>query len=256
MQGTEGWSRAAIAKAATVLDFSPALAGICKRGGADLVEFFIERCNAALDERIEAEGSDFVAKSMKERALLTIRWRLEMLQPVIGTLTSDSRFTGSSCSAPLNPLAGTQNVWEGTLVVEHTAAVELPPHAQEVLRERCRCGAGSWPQAMAVLAAPEHIPLALSLMHSTIDRIWRASGDEARSQGDIQSYSQRMALQVIYTSTELHMMADFSPEHADTWAALEQRLEGAFAVEQGLKSMETSLLEIGNRLRMFGGRSP
>ena len=84
MQGSEGWSRAALAKAAAELQFSPALAGICSRGEADLVEFFVRQCNEVLFQRIAAEGAAFNEKDATEKVKLAVRWRLEMHAPVIG----------------------------------------------------------------------------------------------------------------------------------------------------------------------------
>jgi ubiquinone biosynthesis protein COQ9 len=54
------------------------------------------------------------------------------------------------------------------------------------------------------------------------DIIWRAAGDAST---DYNWYTKRGLLSACYISTELYMLTDCSPGYADTWAALERRLQ-------------------------------
>lgn len=48
------------------------------------MEYFIERCNNDLFDKIEDMGQDFKDKDLHEKLALAIQWRLELLQPYIG----------------------------------------------------------------------------------------------------------------------------------------------------------------------------
>jgi ubiquinone biosynthesis protein COQ9 len=102
---------------------------------------------------------------------------------------------------------------------------------------------------MAVMAEPANVQTSLALMHELVDGIWAAAGDQS---SDSTWYTKRMALQVVYTTTELYMLTDFSPGHADTWSALDRRMEDVKSVGQGLKRAEMALLELHNRITTFG----
>jgi ubiquinone biosynthesis protein COQ9 len=107
---------------------------------------------------------------------------------------------------------------------------------------------------MGMLTAPEHVPFALSLLHDLIDGILMTSGETSQSSGHLSFYTKRLSLQVIYTTTELYMLTDFSPGHADTWDALGQRLEDAASIRKGLKQAELTLMELRNRAMMYSAK--
>ena len=54
-----------------------------------------------------------------------------------------------------------------------------------------------------------------------VDEIWHAAGDQAT---DTSWYTKRALLAGVYSSTELYMLTDYSPEYADTWESLDRRL--------------------------------
>ena len=83
MQRTEGWTTRAIQAAARDLDFSPALAGVCK-SEAELVEYFIRESNEALFQKIAEERPLWASKSSTDKIKMAVRWRLEMLEPYVG----------------------------------------------------------------------------------------------------------------------------------------------------------------------------
>ena len=109
--------------------------------------------------------------------------------------------------------------------------------------------ADTWPQAMAAMATAEKLSTALELMTELIDGIWDAVGDPG---ADSSKQSKRVVLQVIYTTTELYMLTDFSPDHADTWQALDRRVEDAQALGEGAQHLEKTMMEVFNRLQAFG----
>lgn len=55
-----------------------------------------------------------------------------------------------------------------------------------------------------------------------VDEIWHACGDTAT---DYNWYTKRGLLAGVYSATELFMITDYSPGYADTWKALDRRLE-------------------------------
>lgn len=86
-------------------------------------------------------------------------------------------------------------------------------------------------------------------MYELIDGIWAAVGDQA---SDRSWYTKRLSLQVVYTATELYLLTDKSEGHADTWAALDRRLEDVEAFGSGVYTAEMKLMELVNRVRTFG----
>jgi ubiquinone biosynthesis protein COQ9 len=131
----------------------------------------------------------------------------------------------------------------------------------------------SWPQALALLAAPASAPHAAALLFELVDDIWYASGDTSH---DYSWYSKRALLAGVYVSTgrrpraallpaaaavwmrqewrrspaltpparararaELYMLTDFSPGYADTWEALERRLADVLTLGRLTASMGT-----------------
>lgn len=109
--------------------------------------------------------------------------------------------------------------------------------------------ADTWPQAMAAMATGEKAVTALELMAELVDGIWEAAEVPG---ADASKHARRVVLQVIYTTTELYMLTDFSPGHADTWQALDRRVEDALAVGEGAQHLERSVMEVLNRLQTFG----
>ena len=55
-----------------------------------------------------------------------------------------------------------------------------------------------------------------------VDDIWYAAGDKST---DYNWYTKRALLAAVYSATELYMLTDYSPGYADTWEALDRRLQ-------------------------------
>lgn len=64
--------------------------------------------------------------------------------------------------------------------------------------------------------------------------------------------SKLVALQAIYASTELYMLTDFSPGHADTWQALDRRVADLLMLHSSAQQVEQFVLEQVNKVTTFG----
>ncbi|KAJ2900842.1 Ubiquinone biosynthesis protein coq9, mitochondrial [Coemansia aciculifera] len=79
-----------------------------------------------------------------------------------------------------------------------------------------------WPEAAAVLAQPQNVPLAMRQLTNLSSQMWYLAGDKSTR---IDWYARRSALAAVYLSTELFMCEDRSPGHQDTWRFLKDRFE-------------------------------
>ena len=79
-----GWSKAALFAAADDLGYSRAVVGSVRNGAGALVHHFCEDCDSRLSVRIVMEQEDALDPLLpSERLATAIKWRLEMLEPVI-----------------------------------------------------------------------------------------------------------------------------------------------------------------------------
>ncbi|KAJ2037476.1 Ubiquinone biosynthesis protein coq9, mitochondrial [Coemansia sp. RSA 2337] len=79
-----------------------------------------------------------------------------------------------------------------------------------------------WPEAAAILAQPQNVPLAMRHLTNLSSQMWYLAGDKSTR---IDWYARRSALAAVYLSTELFMCEDRSPNHQDTWRFLKQRFQ-------------------------------
>jgi ubiquinone biosynthesis protein COQ9 len=84
-------------------------------------------------------------------------------------------------------------------------------------------------RALAVLAMPQHIPLALRITWRTADLMWRIAGD---SSTDFNHYTKRMTLAAVYGSTLLVWLDDQSEGWTDTAAFLDRRIDDVMKIEK------------------------
>lgn len=70
--------------------------------------------------------------------------------------------------------------------------------------------------------SPGSLPHAIRQVGELVDDIWHASGDKS---ADYDWYAKRGVLAALYTATEAYMLTDYSPGFADTWEALDRRLD-------------------------------
>ncbi|KAI3443546.1 hypothetical protein Pfo_000211 [Paulownia fortunei] len=86
-----------------------------------------------------------------------------------------------------------------------------------------------WPQALSIQAQPSNMSTSFKQRAMLVDEIWHAAGDEAT---DIDWYVKRTVLGGIYSTTELYMLTDNSPDFQDTWAFLDERVRDAFDLQK------------------------
>jgi ubiquinone biosynthesis protein COQ9 len=97
---------------------------------------------------------------------------------------------------------------------------------------------GSWHQALAVLARPAAAGGALKELASLSDAVWAGLGDAST---DASWYTRRASLAAAYAACELHLAADASPGHADTWASIPRRLADVAAAGSAVRAVVAPL---------------
>lgn len=107
-------------------------------------------------------------------------------------------------------------------------------------------------RALAILAMPQNIPLALRLGWRTSDLMWRIAGDTST---DFNHYTKRMTLGAVYGSTLLVWIDDQSEGWIDTQEFLNRRIEDVMRFEKlkaesrGSSDQRLSLSRFLGRLR-------
>jgi ubiquinone biosynthesis protein COQ9 len=103
-------------------------------------------------------------------------------------------------------------------------------------------------RALAVLAWPQHAPLAFRLVYETVDGIWYAAGDSAT---DFSFYTKRATLAGIYAATLLYWLEDRAPGFAETRAFLERRLDDAARIGAARRRLEAVVDRLPNPFRLL-----
>ena len=84
-------------------------------------------------------------------------------------------------------------------------------------------------RALAILAMPQNVPLALRISWRTADLMWRIAGDTST---DFNHYTKRMTLSAVYGSTLLAWLDDESEGWSDTAAFLDRRIADVMRFEK------------------------
>jgi len=84
-------------------------------------------------------------------------------------------------------------------------------------------------RALAILAMPQNLPLALRIWWRTADLMWRIAGD---SSTDFNHYTKRMTLGAIYGSTLMVWLDDQSEGWIETGAFLDRRIDDVMRFEK------------------------
>ncbi|HKP34111.1 MAG TPA: COQ9 family protein [Sphingomicrobium sp.] len=84
-------------------------------------------------------------------------------------------------------------------------------------------------RALAILAMPQNLPLALRISWRSADLMWRIAGDTST---DFNHYTKRMTLGAVYGSTLLVWLDDQSEGWADTGAFLDRRIDDVMRFEK------------------------
>ena len=84
-------------------------------------------------------------------------------------------------------------------------------------------------RALAILAMPQNVPLALRIGWRTADMMWRIAGDTST---DFNHYTKRMTLGAVYGSTLLVWLDDQSEGWSETAAFLDRRIDDVMKFEK------------------------
>ena len=84
-------------------------------------------------------------------------------------------------------------------------------------------------RALAILAMPQNLPLALRISWHSADLMWRIAGDTST---DFNHYTKRMTLGAVYASTLLVWLDDQSAGWTDTAAFLDRRIDDVMKFEK------------------------
>lgn len=84
-------------------------------------------------------------------------------------------------------------------------------------------------RALAILAMPQNLPLALRISWRSADLMWRLAGDTGT---DFNHYTKRMTLGAVYGSTLLVWLDDQSEGWPDTAAFLDRRIDDVMRFEK------------------------
>lgn len=84
-------------------------------------------------------------------------------------------------------------------------------------------------RALAILAMPQNLPLALRVSWRSADLMWRIAGDRST---DFNHYTKRMTLGAVYASTMLAWLDDRSEGWSETSAFLDRRIDDVMKIEK------------------------
>jgi ubiquinone biosynthesis protein COQ9 len=107
-------------------------------------------------------------------------------------------------------------------------------------------------RALAILAMPQNVPLALRIGWRTADLMWRIAGDTST---DFNHYTKRMILGGVYGSTLLAWLDDESDGWSETAGFLDRRIDDVMRFEKfkaewrGSSEQRLSLSRFLGRLR-------
>ena len=111
---------------------------------------------------------------------------------------------------------------------------------------------GAVGRALAILAMPQNLPLALRVSWRSADLMWRIAGDRST---DFNHYTKRMTLGAVYASTLLAWLDDRSEGWSETSAFLDRRIDDVMKIEKlkaewrGSSERRLSLSRFLGRLR-------
>ncbi|KAK9697371.1 hypothetical protein RND81_08G033500 [Saponaria officinalis] len=92
-----------------------------------------------------------------------------------------------------------------------------------------------WHQALGIQAMPANVTTSFKQRATLVNEIWHAAGDDS---SDLDWYVKRTMLGGIYSTTEVYMLTDKSPDYRDTWAFLNSRVRDAFDLKKTLQEAQ------------------
>ncbi|MBO9434132.1 COQ9 family protein [Ruegeria sp. R13_0] len=84
-------------------------------------------------------------------------------------------------------------------------------------------------RGMTLFSLPSHAADGAKAVWGTCDLIWDALGDTS---DDVNWYTKRATLSGVYSSTLLFWLGDDSPDHQNSWAFLDRRIENVMQFEK------------------------
>ncbi|XP_020225062.1 ubiquinone biosynthesis protein COQ9, mitochondrial [Cajanus cajan] len=109
----------------------------------------------------------------------------------------------------------------------------------------------TWPEALGIQAQPVNVPTSFKQRAVLVDEIWHAAGDNA---SDIDWYAKRTILGGIYSTTEIYMLSDKSPDFRDTGAFLDARVRDAFDLKKTFQEAQYLAEAVGTGLAEAVGK--
>lgn len=91
------------------------------------------------------------------------------------------------------------------------------------------------------LSLPQNGIFALRAGYRTVDAIWAMIGD---SSVDFNFYTKRALLLGVHSGTVLYALGDKSPDHEDTWAFLDRRIDDVMKIQKARDSLDDFLGQI------------
>ncbi|KAJ9538603.1 hypothetical protein OSB04_031336 [Centaurea solstitialis] len=92
-----------------------------------------------------------------------------------------------------------------------------------------------WPQALSIQAQPANFPTSFKQRAMLVDEFWHASSDEGNG---VDWYVKRTVLGGIYSTTEVYMLTDNSPDFNDSWIFLNGRVRDAFDLKKTFQEVK------------------
>ncbi|KAF8393650.1 hypothetical protein HHK36_021896 [Tetracentron sinense] len=228
-----GWTEAAMITGAREVGVSPSMIGSFPRKEAALVEFK-DACvaNSSLAMwRLKTRDGLIEKDAISDLLLCMIEFGVKQ-----GGSLGPSSFSFFDMHA---------SKFDDDLLIDRIDSGEelsnliLSDRISKIVRIRLEMQApyiSKWPQALSIQAQPMNVPTSFKQRAMLVDEIWHAAGDQA---SDIDWYVKRTVLGAIYSTSEVYMLTDVSPDFRDTWAFLDHRIRDVFDIE---KSIQESLL--------------
>ena len=150
---------------------------------------------------------------------------------------------------------GIDAAMEAHFTPDRVAAMKVRDRIRALIWFRLECAGKAREavrSALAILAMPQNLPLALRTGWRSADHMWRLAGDTAT---DYNHYSKRLILSGVYGSTLVAWLDDQTEGWTDTAAFLDRRLAGVMRFEQwkaqwrGSEHHRPSLARFLGRLR-------
>ncbi|KAE8735294.1 hypothetical protein F3Y22_tig00000340pilonHSYRG00175 [Hibiscus syriacus] len=177
-------------------------------------------------------------RTVVNRNLLSGGGRRLLLHPDMRTVIVSSRFSTTTESQPIpnrahNPPDSSTSSSSSTGFQQSSVAGDVPRHDRKNPRAEYE-----GEQARVLQASLRHVAHPLNVSTSfkqramLVDEIWHAAGDET---SDLDLYVKRTVLGGIYSTTEIYMLTDSSPEFRDTCLFLDNRVKDAFDLKKTIQ---------------------